>query len=221
MLEKTVLSFDVAMKNLGWACLKGGCPVACGVIKPQVPKELLCLKGSKKLLVRQKNELLVKQMVEGVSELITHYRPDFITGEMTTGGAKSASAATQLNMAMAAVLSVCIMQEVNYRWCSPGDVKKITVGNSKASKEQIMDWAIDRYGGDKSVKEISIQKGKRAGKVDRRLTYEFLGNRLPAGTFEHIADACGAYEAVKKNMTTVKKPGAKGYRNKPKQCSKR
>ena len=213
------LSVDIAMNNLGWVCFEAGLPRECGVIKPEVPKELLCLKGNKKLSKRQENVHLIKDLVTQFDDVVKRLGPALIVGEATPGGAKNASAAVKLNIAFTAVLSICLLRQIKYEWCTPDEVKKATIGNSQATKEQIMDWAIARYGGSKDVKEVNITRGKRAGAVDRHLTYRFLDELIPGGTFEHIADACGAYEAVKHKPPAKK--GARGYTNKPRQRGKR
>ena len=212
------LSLDIAMNNLGWVFFDGGVPVRCGVIRPAIPKELLCLKGSKKLSVREQNVILVEQLVNELDSIIAGGRPVLVTGEATPGGAKDATAAVKMNMALTAAVAVCMLHHVPYRWCTPNEVKKATAGRSDAPKEHVMDWAIRRYGGLKEVKEVLIRKGVRAGKVDRRLMYEFLGEWLPGGVFEHIADACGAYEAVK--LQVPGKTGTKGFHNKPRRLGK-
>lgn len=219
MANAIELSVDIAMNNLGWVGFEAGLPRECGVIKPEIPKELLCLKGSKKLPKRQENVLLIKDLVTQFDDVVKRLGPVLIVGEATPGGAKNAAAAIKLNVAFTAVLTVCLLRQVKYEWCTPDAVKKATIGNGQATKEQIMDWAIGRYGGSKDVKHVNITKGKRAGAVDRHLTYRFLDELIPGGTFEHIADACGAYEAVKHPRPARK--GARGYVNKPRQCGKR
>ena len=218
MSKAIELSIDIALRNLGWACFEGGAPTRCGVIKPEIPKELLCLKGRQKMSVRDQNVMLIGQLASAFDQVLMGLRPTLVVGEATPGGARDASAAVKMNMALSAVVTACILRGVKYRWCTPNEVKMATAGCSTASKEQIMDWAIRRYGGEKQVKEVLVRNGKRAGKVDHRLTYHFLGERFPGGTFEHIADACGAYEAVKLQVNG--RPGVKGYHNKPRRLGK-
>lgn len=190
------LSLDIAMNNLGWVRFIGGVPVACGVIQPEVPAELLALKGRRKLSVREKNVILVESLVAGLRSIIEVARPVLLVGEAPPGGGQNADAAMKLNMALTAVVAVCRMTGVAFDFCTPTDVKK-AAGVAGATKEQVMDWTIGHYGGKKIVKEFNISKGARAGSANRRLTYCFLNMNIPGGRFEHIADACAAYEAVK------------------------
>jgi len=207
------LSLDIAMGNLGWVCFKDSVPQACGVVSPSIPKDLASLKGKKKLSVREQNVILLEQLIDGFDRVLVRHHPALVVGEAPPGGAQDANAAVKLNMALAVVVTVCFVHGVPYQWCSPLDVKRATAGADTASKEQIMDWALDRFGGEKDVQEVLIKNGKCAGKVTRRLKYNFLGRWIPGGKFEHIADACGAYVAVKNQPTS--RPGARGYRNKP------
>ncbi len=195
-MKKPILSVDIALNNLGWVVFEDGLPWACGVVQPLIPKEMRSRKGKNKLSKREENTILLRQLIDGFNCLLDNFHPVSIVGEAPHGGAKSADAAVKMNMALAVVMSVCLVRVIDYQWCSPNDVKRETIGDLKASKEQIMDWTIEKFGGEKDVKEISITKGKRAGKVDRRLTYSFLGKQIPGGMFEHIADAAGAYWAV-------------------------
>jgi len=172
------LSLDIAMANLGWVFFDAGVPTLCGVIRPRLdPKQ--------KLSVREQNVCLIECMASEFAALLRGKLPALVVGEAPTGGARNASAAIKMNMALAVVCSVCSTLGTPYHWCSPSDVKKVTVGPLTASKEEIMDWAIARYGG--------------AKRVTHRTSYQFLGTWHPAGRFEHIADACGAYEATNKS----------------------
>lgn len=62
-----------------------------------------------------------------------------------------------------------------------------------------MDRVIEIYGGRKTVKTIPVIRGKRAGKESERVDYHFLGDVWPKGSFEHVADSCGAYLALQDN----------------------
>ena len=218
MTNKIELSLDIAMNNLGWVCFENETPIQCGVIKAEVPADLRCLKGTQKLSVREEKTILIEKYIDGLCSVIDEYKPVRIVGEATPGGAKSASAAVALNVSFSTALTVCRLRGIKYSWCSPNNVKMASVGNLKATKEQIMDWAVEHSGGDlpsdKKIKLIKITKGKRAGSEDRRLTYCFLGQWIPGGSFEHIADACGAYEAIRRNLHIKRRPVK--YVNKPK-----
>jgi len=187
------LSLDIAMGNLGWVFFDGSVPILCGVVRPR-------LDPKKKMSVREQNVCLIEYMAKEVAVLLRENAPVLVVGEAPTGGARNASAAIKMNMALAVVCSVCSTLGVLYRWCSPSDVKRVTVGSLTASKEEIMDWAIARYGGAKRVVDVKIQKGRLAGQIAHRASYQFLGTWHPAGVFEHIADACGAYEAITSRM---------------------
>ena len=196
-----ILSLDIAFENLGWVCFEKNRPTSCDVIHPFLPND-----SKKTMSVREKNVLLMDSIIRQLNKVINDTQPNHIVGEAPTGGSKSVVAAKKMNMALALVTAICVMQEKPPIYCTPGDVKKIIgkkpapgqKGQVEVSKDEIMDWAIDRYGGEKDIKTVQIKKGKRAGQSSNFVTYHFLDGTYPKTTFEHIADACAAYEAILK-----------------------
>ncbi len=106
-------------------------------------------------------------------ELIERHGVKACVGELPSGGAQSARAISQMSMAVAVVAAVTELSALPTEWCTPGDVKKAMIGRKDASKDEIMEEAKRRY--------PSLSVG------------------LPKASFEHIADAVGAYEALKNN----------------------
>lgn len=183
-----LIALDVAFSNIGWTAYEDKRPVACGVIKTEKTKK-------KSVRVSDDNAHRCALASRQLKEIIERYGARGIIGELP-GGSQSAKAAAQLGMATAIVSTVASLLELPAEWCTPDEVKQATVGKKNAGKAEIMDHVIGLYGGEKDEKRIQIKKGKRAGKESVLVNYTFLGETFPGGTFEHIADSCGAYLAL-------------------------
>lgn len=93
--------------------------------------------------------------------------------EVPSGGAKSANALKALSMATA-LLGACPVTLIEVQ---PAEVKMATVGKKTASKEDMVEWAIDKH------------------PETEWLTYKRHGELLYADKNEHIADAISAIYA--------------------------
>ena len=114
-------------------------------------------------------------------------------------GSQSAAAAKSAGLAIGLIATTACLLDLPIEFCTPDSVKKAVTGRKDASKEDIMNRIIELYGGIKTVKAISVTRGKRAGKESERVDYHFLGGVWPKGVFEHIADSCGAWMALQDN----------------------
>jgi Holliday junction resolvasome RuvABC endonuclease subunit len=183
-----LISLDVAFRNLGWIIFHGSIPKHCGVITTK--------KSSRKDVLVSDNR--VKDCVticRQLSEIITRYGVDGIIGELP-GGSRSAKAAGMLGMATAVVSCVSHYTRLPAEWCTPDDVKVAVTGSGKASKDEIMDRIIEKYGGSKAERRILVKKGKKKGNYKKRVDYTFLNYLWAKKNFEHIADAAGVYMAL-------------------------
>lgn len=95
-----------------------------------------------------------------------------VVGELPSGGAQNAKAMAQMNMATAIVSTACQILKIPCEWTTPGDVKMAVTGRKAASKEEIMDTV-------------------------RNKLFPHIVWPDCAAKFEHIADAIGAYLALK------------------------
>ncbi len=193
-----LLACDVAFGNLGWVVLDAGKPIASGVIVTEKTKR-------KNVLVSNDYYNRSSKIATELEEVIKTYDVKGLLGELPSGGAKSSRAAIQMNMATGIVASVCTLKKLPAEFCTPNDVKKITIGKLNATKQEIMDLIIDQYGGRKTGKKVKCKKSKKSPEGMRTdYTYHFTGQKFGAGAFEHIADAMGVWMFLKDNGNLAK-----------------
>ena len=112
------------------------------------------------------------QIARELSDIINQYDVCAIVGELPNGGSKSAKSGRQMAMATAVVAAVAEILGLPSEWATPSDVKLASTGSKAASKRQVIDQIRKLFG-------ETIEIPKAVGKA------------------EHIADACGAYLALK------------------------
>jgi len=169
-----LIALDVGFANTGWCAFDGGKPIDCGCIKTK--KNELGLSKSK-FRVADDNVRRSQGLAAGLIEVINKYKPQAIIGELPTGGAQSASAATQMAMATAVVAVVVSMREIKHAWSTPLAGKKALTGLRGAEKDQMMDAV-------------------------RALYPDFQWPKFK-NRFEHIADAVASYHALKEHELVV------------------
>lgn len=182
-----LLCLDIAFENIGWSIFDGKRPVALGLI--HAPKS-----GKKIVRIADERADRCATMVGDLMGLVSQYEIPGIIGELPSGS-QNAAAANLLGWAAGLVVSMCRILELPAEWVNQNDVKIATTGKKNATKHEIMDNVARRYGWERSEKVIQITKGKRKGKTTRQVTYQALGEKYPAGKFEHIADSIGVYWA--------------------------
>jgi len=183
-----LISLDIAFNNIGWTLWENKRPVMAGVIRTEKTE-------NKQTRVCDDNSYRCSVAARSLQKIIHGECVRAIIGE-SPAGSKSAAAAKSAGLAIALVATTACHLDLPIEFCTPDMVKKAVCGRKDASKDAIMDRIIELYGGEKAVKTIAITKGKRAGKESERVDYQFLGGVWPGGTFEHIADSCGAYLAL-------------------------
>ena len=174
-----LLSLDVSFKNLGWTVFEKGVPVNAGVIVTDT---------SKKKTTRQADDFSLKSVSIALAfeKLILENVVDGVIGELPTGGSKSARAGKMMCMSNSIVSTVCAVREVPVEWATPNQVKIALAGNRNATKDEMM--------------EKAVQKHKNIFKVDKTGKYpvfKAFGKKWGKGLFEHIADSIGAYLALR------------------------
>ena len=104
-------------------------------------------------------------------EIIGEFKVGAVVGELPSAGAQSAAALRSMGLATGVGAAVAEIFRLPVEWCTPMEGKLALTGKRNASKEQMMEAA-------------------------RR---KFSDTAFPSAksTFEHIADALGAYEALK------------------------
>lgn len=113
------------------------------------------------------------KLASDLRDLAVKYEIKGIVGELPSGGALSAKAAVMMNMATAIVAAVATMLNLPCDWCTPNETKLAVCGYRSATKDEMME-------------EIRARFPEASHLFPNAKTY-----------FEHIADALGAYEALK------------------------
>jgi len=130
--------------------------------------------AEKTKLQRQNSADLVscRQLHRGLHATIARWKPNLVTGEVPTG-AQSARAALSFGFStmLLATVPVPIIE------VTPREVKLASVGDPKASKEEMMEWA-----------------RKQAPDVQWN-TRKLKGEQVLTNDNEHMADACAAVAA--------------------------
>ena len=183
-----LLSLDVGFANLGWVLWDQGKLKDMGVI---------VTKKATKKSTRTADDYSFRstQLARQLSEIIESGSVQAIVGELPSGGAQSAKAMAQMAMATAIVSSVASILNLPVEWCTPNDVKLAVYGQRSATKKQMMDTVIEKIGGERCSKKIKSKKSKTG--YNLQFTYVVNGYKFGATMFEHIADAIGAYWALR------------------------
>ena len=186
-----LISLDISFKNIGFTLWEGKLPRDAGVIQTEKTE-------NKQTRVFDDNAYRCSVAAGKLRDIIQKHHVKGIIGE-SPSGSQSAAASKSAGLAIGIVATTACLLNLPLELCTPDSVKKAVIGRKDASKDDIMDRIIEIYGGTKTAKAIAVTKGKRAGKVSEYVNYSFLGSVWPKGTFEHIADSCGAYLSLKDN----------------------
>lgn len=110
-------------------------------------------------------------LARALCDLIIRYEVGAVAGELPGMGSLSALASRAMGLAVGTVAGVVEVMEIPAVWCTPGEGKLAMTGIRNASKDLMMAGARMKY----------------------------AGARFPVSkaAFEHIADALGAYEALR------------------------
>lgn len=186
-----LISLDIAFQNIGWTLWECKKPVMAGVIHTEKTE-------NKRTRVFDDNAYRCSVAARTLKQIIEGECVRAIIGE-SPAGSQSAAASKSAGLAIGLVATTACLLDLPLELCTPDSVKKAVCGRKDASKDAIMDRIIELYGGSKTAKVVSVTKGKRAGKNNEYVDYSFLGGVWPKGTFEHIADSCGAYLSLQDN----------------------
>jgi len=168
-----LISIDVGFANCGWIVIHDGDVKDYGVIKTEKTQK----KGTR---VSDDHAFRSMVLAKGLEGIIQEYNIGGIIGELPSGGAQSARAMAFMMSGISVVATVACLFDLPVEWCTPNDVKKALAGDRKASKDKMMELASRRLGFE--------MVNKRFTKMDHAFS---------KGEFEHIADAFGAYLALK------------------------
>ena len=203
----TVLALDVGFDNTGWAVMGTDRDAGKDIIV-----DVGCITTSKspkktKVRLADENAMRGAQIASKLAQIVREWGCHCMIGEMPSGGAQSALSMRAMAAATTAVSATAAVLEIPAEWCSPTDVKLATFGLKSATKDEVMNAVVEKYDWwvDKKSHYTTITRGKRKG--EKKLVVcktfhvpcsgEFKTRKIPGGTFEHIADAIGAYWAMR------------------------
>ncbi len=173
-LMSVVLLLDPALRNTGYVFLD---PVSDSIVAHGV---LRTKKAAKKRHLRSADDTVaaIREILRGLRTLVEKHRPVMMVAELPVGGARSSRAAQAMAIAQAVVASVTEYLHVPLEVVAPEDVKKAATGKRAASKEEVQESIVGRW----------PELGPAYKSTRSASGYD--------GTFEHVADALGAYMAV-------------------------
>lgn len=188
-----LLSLDVGFRNMGWSLFddqEQGL-IDCGVITT---------KKSQDKKVRYTDDYFTnsQELFQGLSELVEKNAPIAIIGELPHGGGQNARALAQMMSAVSIVSGVSFYHDILTAWCSPTDVKVAVTGKKSATKLEIMLAIAEKFNIPVKTRKIGCRKTKKfkdGFRTEHR--FVFKDTLLNEGRFEHIADSCGAYLALR------------------------
>lgn len=188
-----LLACDPSFNNFGCAVLdQYGTVIDCGTIQTK--------KTSKKLLRTADDDVQrVSYITTQLVKTIKHYDIKGILSELPPSGGQSAVAVKGLAMAVGLLTALSTALFIPVEWATPEEVKKALTGKKAASKEDMMDAACKKHNFPITQKKIYVKNTQKISRIDS--IYHPLGKALGKNQFEHIADAIGAYEALKHTNT--------------------
>ena len=172
-----ILTLDIAFRNMGWATIHSGNIISVGIFKTE---------KSKVKTTRVANDYAdcSEKLFAQIANTCTEYTVQGIIGELPVGGAKSARAHAQMNMAISIVACACRSLKLPREFCTPAEVKLALTNNRSASKTTIQSKIRSKFG----LKHQFDARGEFT---------VVTGTKWYKSNFEHIADAIGAYLALK------------------------
>ena len=157
-------------------------------------------KASKKLLRTADDDVQrISYITQELSKIIHHYGIKGILSELPPSGGQNASAVKGLAMAVALSTALFTELSIPVEWATPEEVKRALTGAKNASKEDMMKSACCLHDWKITEKKVYAKTTKRLLRTDN--IYHLLGKSMGKNQFEHIADAIGAFEALKHSNT--------------------
>lgn len=181
-----LISTDAGFEKAGYVVFHEGMPIDAGVFETSKTTR-------KGILVSSDDAARCSALFRQYADKIAEHGCKGIIGELPSGGSKNFNAAKCLAYALCTCANVATALDLPADWCTPGNIKKAVCGSNSASKPQIMEAIIKLYGGKITYKTVKL----KTGKTRKDSVYHFLDKKWGAGKFEHIADACGAYLALR------------------------
>lgn len=128
-----------------------------------------------------------------INKLVTHYGIRGIMGELPSGGTQSSSAAKAMSLVTGCVGACVAILDLPCEWCTPLQTKMALCGSKTASKQNMMEKAVEimRGGSEKKANGVQYWMPLVSGKQ---------GPRMFGAAFEHVADSLGAFMALESGL---------------------
>ena len=154
-----LMGIDLAFSNVGYVIVEPRTfnLIDFGVIRTKREHKKLGIS------VTQDDIRRVNIIANGLGDLVTEHNIGGVIAEMPTGGARIASSAKTLGMAVGVLVTACNARSIQLHPVTPISVKKGLTGLNNASKNKVAQRVLQKW--------------------------PVLAEHRPAGTFEHVSDA--------------------------------
>jgi len=172
-----ILCLDIAFSNIGWVVFRNHKPVRDG-----------CISTKKDSSIKLSNDNANRSayIALEIEKICKRYRIQAGMGEIPHGGSQSSTAARAMGLATASASATFALLKIPIEWYDPRDVKIAFCNKPNATKEEMMERAVELYNG-------------KMSKTGKGFSYQITKKVWNKGRFEHIADACGVYAAGRHN----------------------
>ena len=146
---------------------------------------------SKRVRVSDDDAYRVQKLATELKNLIIENDIKGVVGELPISGGQSEKAVKCMAYAASVSNAVFAVMNLPVEWVSPVEIKKVVTGLRTASKDDMMKAICKLHGWKITERIVNSKTGKKA-KV-----YWPLEEKWAGSNFEHVADALGAFEALK------------------------
>lgn len=181
-----LLSLDLGFVNTGYVLVSSRGLETYGVISTQKTT-------NKQGRVADDNLDRCSRIAHSINNIVVNYGVMGVVGELPSGGAQSARAAAAMSL-VTGCLGACIaILNLPCEWCTPTQTKMALYGTKTASKQDMMEKAT-------KVTSGGFEKVGNGVQYWMRLWSGKKGPIMYGASFEHVADALGAYMALENGM---------------------
>lgn len=128
-----------------------------------------------------------------IRRIVEDYGVRGIVGELPSGGAQSSTAARAMALVAGCVGACVALLDLPCEWCTPTETKVALCGTKTASKKDMMEKAVTVVGGEMAVRANGTCYWMP-------LSSGVEGPTLYGSSFEHVADALGAFMALENGL---------------------
>lgn len=181
-----LLSLDLGFVNTGYIVVSERGLESYGVISTQKTT-------NKQGRVADDNVNRCSHIASEINKLVIHYGIRGVMGELPSGGSQSSSAAAAMALATGCLGACVAILDLPCEWCTPTQTKVALCQTKTASKGDMMEKAVKATDGGMEKRANGVQYWmKLASGKDGPIFY--------GSSFEHIADALGAYMALENGL---------------------